>query len=144
MGYPVIYGDTDSVFVLLGEGPGPDEAAATGADLAHKLNDYWREALRSEFNVDSCLEIEFETHYHRFLMPTIRGSEKGTKKRYAGLVCKGREASVVVKGLESVRTDWTPLARAFQRELFRRVFLGRALRGLHPYPCGRGAGRQAR
>ncbi len=27
------------------------------------------------------------------------------------------------KGLESVRTDWTPLARRFQRELYRRVFL---------------------
>ena len=28
------------------------------------------------------------------------------------------------KGLEAVRTDWTPLARRFQRELFRRVFAG--------------------
>ena len=28
------------------------------------------------------------------------------------------------KGLESVRTDWTPLARSFQRELYRRVFEG--------------------
>jgi len=30
----------------------------------------------------------------------------------------------VFKGLESVRTDWTPLARRFQRELYRRVFEG--------------------
>ena len=30
---------------------------------------------------------------------------------------------MVFKGLESVRTDWTPLARAFQRELYRRVFM---------------------
>ena len=29
---------------------------------------------------------------------------------------------MVFKGLESVRTDWTPLARNFQRELYRRVF----------------------
>ena len=29
----------------------------------------------------------------------------------------------MVKGLEAARTDWTPLAREFQRELFRRVFL---------------------
>ncbi len=30
---------------------------------------------------------------------------------------------MVFKGLESVRSDWTPLARDFQRELYRRVFL---------------------
>jgi DNA polymerase-2 len=30
---------------------------------------------------------------------------------------------VIFKGLESVRTDWTALARRFQRELYRRVFL---------------------
>ena len=31
---------------------------------------------------------------------------------------------MVFKGLETVRTDWTPLARQFQRELYRRVFTG--------------------
>ena len=30
----------------------------------------------------------------------------------------------VLKGLEAVRTDWTPLARTVQRELLRRVFSG--------------------
>ena len=30
---------------------------------------------------------------------------------------------MVFKGLEAVRTDWTPLARNFQKELYRRVFL---------------------
>jgi DNA polymerase-2 len=30
---------------------------------------------------------------------------------------------VVFRGLESVRTDWTPLAQRFQRELYRRIFL---------------------
>ena len=30
---------------------------------------------------------------------------------------------LVFKGLESVRTDWTPLARRVQRELYRRIFL---------------------
>ena len=29
---------------------------------------------------------------------------------------------MVVRGLEAVRTDWTPLARRFQLELLRRVF----------------------
>ena len=32
------------------------------------------------------------------------------------------EFEMQFKGLESVRTDWTPLAREFQRELYRRIF----------------------
>ena len=68
------------------------------------------------------LELEFETHYLRFLMPTVRGSEKGSKKRYAGVVQQGGSQEVVFKGLENVRTDWTALARRFQSELYRLVF----------------------
>ena len=34
----------------------------------------------------------------------------------------GGEPRLVVRGLEAVRTDWTPLARRVQRELLRRVF----------------------
>ena len=123
-GLPVIYGDTDSVFVLVGPGPTESEARAVGAQLAADLNAWWRETLAREHRLDSCLEIEFETHYLKFLMPTIRGTEQGSKKRYAGLVHTDAGPRLVFKGLESVRTDWTPLAREFQRELYRRVFLG--------------------
>lgn len=122
-GQQVIYGDTDSLFVLLG--PGFDEAAARerGAELAAGLNRWWRERIRLEFDLECRLEIEFETHYLRFLMPTIRGSDTGSKKRYAGVVRDGKGAlQVRFKGLESVRSDWTPLARRFQQELYRRIF----------------------
>mgnify|MGYP001817491922 CR=1 FL=1 len=69
------------------------------------------------------LELEFETHFKRFLMPTVRGSDKGSKKRYAGIVSSEQGDHLVFKGLENVRTDWTRLAREFQEELYRRVFL---------------------
>jgi DNA polymerase-2 len=122
-GLGVIYGDTDSLFVLLG--PDHTEAAARGigAELAADLNRWWRTRLATEHRIESHLEIEFETHYLRFLMPTVRGAETGSKKRYAGLVRDGDETRLVFKGLESVRSDWTPLAREVQRELYRRVFL---------------------
>jgi DNA polymerase-2 len=55
-------------------------------------------------------------------MPTIRGAEKGSKKRYAGMINKNGENKMVFKGLETVRTDWTPLAREFQKELYHRIF----------------------
>ena len=124
-GETVIYGDTDSLFVLLGTGV--DEAAARkrGCAIAGMLNHWWRGTIEAEHRLESYLEIEFETHFLRFLMPTVRGDVTGSKKRYAGMVRTGDGGhDLVFKGLESVRTDWTPLARSFQRELYRRVFMG--------------------
>lgn len=122
-GYPVIYGDTDSVFVLLGEGYDEARARETGQQLARDLNSWWNDTITQEFRVDSALEIEFETHFIQFIMPTIRGTETGSKKRYAGVIRNAQgEYGLVFKGLESVRSDWTPLAQRFQRELYRRIF----------------------
>ena len=50
------------------------------------INSYWKEYLADVFGIESRLEMEYETHFSKFFMPTIRGSEKGSKKRYAGLV----------------------------------------------------------
>ena len=75
-----------------------------------------------EFGLKSYLELEYETHYRQFFMPSIRGAETGSKKRYAGINAK--DSRLVFKGLEAVRSDWTPLAREFQKELYRRVFCG--------------------
>ena len=124
-GETVIYGDTDSLFVLLG--PGVDEAAARerGSAIAAMLNEWWLRTVEREHRLECFLEIEFETHFLKFLMPTVRGDVTGSKKRYAGLAGTGDGGhDLVFRGLESVRTDWTPLARSFQRELYRRVFLG--------------------
>ena len=121
-GYSVIYGDTDSVFVHLDEDKTEQEANNIGERLAVELNEYWQAVLQSRFKLESCLEIEFETNYLRFLMPTIRGSEAGTKKRYAGVIRQKGEMVTIFKGLETVRSDWTLLAKTFQQELYRRVF----------------------
>ncbi|MHA7880567.1 MAG: DNA polymerase II [Saccharospirillum sp.] len=120
-GYTVIYGDTDSVFVHV---EGHPEPARLGEALAQQLNAWWRQRLHQAFGLDSQLEMEFETHYRQFLMPTIRGLETGSKKRYAGLIGEGDEARLVFKGLEAVRSDWTPLAKAFQQSLYALVFQG--------------------
>ncbi len=121
-GQEVIYGDTDSVFVWVRDADSAEAAQAVGKQLEQGLNDWWRQTLRDEFQLDCVLELEFETHYRRFLMPTIRGSDKGSKKRYAGMVQRSGADELVFKGLENVRTDWTRLARDFQQELYRRVF----------------------
>jgi len=122
-GYEVIYGDTDSTFVWLGSAHSQEDASRIGQALVQHVNDWWREHLHTEFGLQSALELQYETHFSRFLMPTIRGAEEGSKKRYAGLVTRsdGTE-EMVYKGLETVRSDWSPLARRFQQELYQRIF----------------------
>ena len=123
-GMQVIYGDTDSVFVWLGdETIGLDQVQAKGNALAQMLNEWWANHLHVEFNLKSFLEIEFETYFSRFVMPTIRGQETGSKKRYAGVtVTPDGAEKMLFKGLEQVRTDWTKLAKDLQAELYQRVF----------------------
>lgn len=122
-GHTVIYGDTDSTFVWLGHAHGEEDAARIGKALVADVNAWWKEHVAREFGVESALELQFERHFSRFLMPTIRGAEEGSKKRYAGLVVRGDgHSEVVFKGLETVRTDWSPLAQRFQQELYGRIF----------------------
>jgi DNA polymerase-2 len=124
-GYQVIYGDTDSTFVWLGRAHDEGEAERIGRALVDHVNAWWREHLQAELKLESALELEYETHFRRFLMPTVRGSEEGSKKRYAGLVRRADGSEeVIFKGLETVRTDWTPLAQTFQQQLYGRVFRG--------------------
>ena len=128
-GWEVIYGDTDSLFVLLDQDLSAKQAIAIGSELQNSLNRYWQNILHKEFDLESHLEVEFETLYTRFLMPTVRGAQggvrenAGSKKRYAGQI-QNQDGSteVIFKGLEAVRTDWTLLAREFQRELYAKVF----------------------
>ncbi len=122
-GYEVIYGDTDSTFVWLKRAHDDQQARHIGLELAGLINDWWRPKLAGEYGLESALELQFEVHYQRFLMPNVRGSDTGSKKRYAGYVrTEAGEDKVTYKGLETVRTDWTPLAQRFQQELYLRIF----------------------
>ncbi|MFG6653387.1 DNA polymerase II [Scandinavium sp. M-37] len=120
-GYDVIYGDTDSTFVWLKRAHSEEEATQIGRNLVTFVNDWWTAELQKQ-GLTSAMELEFETHFCRFLMPTIRGTETGSKKRYAGMIQTGDEQRMVFKGLETVRTDWTPLAQQFQQALYLRIF----------------------
>ncbi|MGX9520057.1 DNA polymerase II [Vibrio mediterranei] len=121
-GYQVIYGDTDSTFVSLNGKFDAQSADNIGNQLIDYLNTWWADHLKNEYNLTSILELEYETHYQKFLMPTIRGSETGSKKRYAGLIGDGDKERLIFKGLESARTDWTALAQQFQQKLYMMVF----------------------
>lgn len=122
-GYQVIYGDTDSTFVWLKQAHSDSQAEEIGRSLVSVVNQWWKTSLRKEMGLECTLELEYEAHYRRFLMPTIRGAEQGSKKRYAGLVTQADGSDeMIYKGMETVRTDWTPLAQRFQQELYSRIF----------------------
>jgi len=124
-GYEVIYGDTDSIFIWLKRPHTTEEAYAVAAKLAQDINAWWIQTLHQEQGLKCFLEIEFDTYYKKFFMPTIRGSDIGSKKRYAGLsVDAAGNESMIYRGLEMARSDWTLLARQFQEGLLSRVFQG--------------------
>ncbi|RDL45924.1 DNA polymerase II [Marinomonas piezotolerans] len=117
-GAKVIYGDTDSLFITLDDNLSEQQAKDSGSELCTVINQCLKEWCGDYAQLHSYLELEFETLYTRFYMPTIRGQEEGSKKRYAGL----SDGRIVFKGLEAARSDWTPLAKRFQVELFEHLF----------------------
>ncbi|MFO7524867.1 MAG: DNA polymerase II [Ignavibacteriaceae bacterium] len=120
-GYKVVYGDTDSLFVMMIQEPEIDYHKA-GNELAEMLNKFWKEELKYKYNVESYLEIEFEKYYRKFIITPARGSDIGAKKRYAGLLSKNGEEEIEFVGLEFVRSDWTRIAKEFQTELYNKIF----------------------
>ena len=93
----MIYGDTDSTFVALNSQFSQVQAEKIGLKLVDYINDWWAKHLKEHYNLTSILEIEYETHYKKFLMPTIRGQETGSKKRYAGLIGDGESEKLYSK-----------------------------------------------
>jgi DNA polymerase-2 len=135
MGYEVIYGDTDSLFVLSGKGKNetPKALASMGAELCAAVNAELARYTREAYDVESRLELEFENLYVRFFLPPMRspaaGADEGEEagaagraKGYAGLRVEDGGEELEIKGMEAVRHDWTPLAQELQRDLLGWVF----------------------
>ncbi len=121
MGYRVIYGDTDSVFVNAGAKT-YEEAEKISKQITKKINKQYNEYIKKEYRRESFLELEPDKIFTRFIMPRVRGSESGAKKRYAGLVLKDGKEELSITGLETVRRDWTEVAKEFQMGILNMVF----------------------
>jgi DNA polymerase-2 len=125
-GHRVLYGDTDSVFVDSGlVSGGHAELLALATRLADALNRYISDEIRASFDLPSHLHIRCDKIYRRFFISRLRGDAdgRGRGKGYAGLRLEAGDATELeVRGMEAVRSDFTPLARRFQRELIALLF----------------------
>ncbi|MBI9073605.1 MAG: DNA polymerase II [Melioribacteraceae bacterium] len=127
-GYKVVYGDTDSLFIKMNGNnfTVPDDE---GNFLADDLTKFINEKIKSDYGIESYLELEFEKHYKKFITTSSRsGSEAGAKKRYVGFIVKDELETIEFVGMEAVRSDWTKLAKEFQYELYDRVFHEKEIR----------------
>ncbi len=144
MGFRVLYGDTDSLFILSGypQGTLKEKLLERGQRICKQINSDLNDYITESFHVESYLELEFEMIYYKFFLPPVRGvalhdgkQVRGRAKGYAGLLVPVSELSgsarseagspwIDVVGMEAVRRDWTDLARGFQMGLLELVFRG--------------------
>jgi len=90
-GFEVVYGDTDSLFVVA-----PPERLGKAMEFMEDVNK----------RLPGTVELEYDGFYPRGIFIT--------KKRYALIDEEGR---ITVKGLETVRRDWTKLSRETQEKV---------------------------
>lgn len=121
-GYEVVYGDTDSTLVELGDGT-LDELVDRGETLEETVNESYDDFAVKEFNAHKHRwEIEFEKLYRRFF-------QAGRKKRYAGkLVWKDgkelEEPDLDITGFEYKRSDVSGVTKEVQQEVIERILDG--------------------
>ena len=103
-GLKVLYSDTDSVFLLMGD--------KTKSDAKTFLNDVNKSLPES-------MELELEDFYTSGVFVGKRGAgEAGAKKKYALMSESGR---IKIKGFELVRRDWSGIARTTQRAVLETI-----------------------
>ena len=115
-GHEIVYGDTDSIFIKLTETHLRQKDYCD--ELAKEVDIFLQKLLHDEFGISSFLECEFEKLYDKIFFSMSRGSDVAAKKRYAGF----KDHEIEFKGMESVRSDWTQLAKNFQQQLYQKFF----------------------
>ncbi|MEM1782399.1 MAG: DNA-directed DNA polymerase [Nanopusillaceae archaeon] len=97
-GFKIIYGDTDSIFVILNS----------------------KEDLRIIDEINSILpkpmELELENFYISGIFVGRRGEHKGAKKKYALLA---EDGTIKLRGFEAVRRDWSELSKMVQENVIK-------------------------
>lgn len=119
MGFTVIYGDTDSVFVCSGKnnyGETFNEGTRLQDEIMRRIP-----KLTYQFSVDekNLFSISLEKVYDSFFM--------AVKKRYCGrIIQRDRKTKLEVKGLDTKRSDTSEFAGELQQKLLETLLDGRS------------------
>ncbi len=98
-GFNVLYIDTDSLFLLLG-----NKTKKDALKLLEKINK----------TLPGTMELELESFYKRGLFVSKKSAKEGAKKKYALLDEDGR---IKIRGFELVRRDWSNIAKKTQKKV---------------------------
>src|SRR3989344_4379823 len=101
--YKVIYSDTDSIAFLI-----EDKTESQTLEFLRKMNS----------QLPGIMELEIEGFFKRGLWVTKRTGTIGAKKKYALL---GKDGKLKIRGFETVRRDWCPLARETQNKIIKLI-----------------------
>jgi DNA polymerase-2 len=159
-GFRVLYGDTDSLFVLSGRPLGTEPRALyeLGRRVCQEINTELQRYIEENLKLSSKLELELEKVYCRFFLPQVRGSiqsratregeaaespqTRGRAKGYAGMLLAEKsegfpvsveDLALEIVGMEAIRRDWTEMAKDFQVRMLHMVFQNRPLQTIREY-----------
>jgi len=99
--FEVIYGDTDSILLLRG-----DKKIKDVKEFLKKINN----------SLPGLMELELEGFFPRGIFVMKKGEKTGAKKKYALL---NEDEELIIKGFETVRRDWSKLAKETQRKILK-------------------------
>lgn len=103
-GFEVIYGDTDSLMVSLGEKAKKAKLEEVGKKFEAAINK----------KLPGIIELEFRDVYKGGIFVAREKGQVGAKKRYALLDYDG---GLEIRGFETVRRDWCQLSKDIQRQV---------------------------
>jgi len=130
LGKEVIYGDTDSVMLELGDDVSKEDAIEQSFEIEEHINDSYDEFASEELNAEEHrFQIEFEKLYRRFF-------QAGTKKRYAGHIVwkEGKDVDDIdITGFEYQRSDIAPITKEVQLEVITRIVRGEDIEEVKEY-----------
>ncbi len=99
-GFKVLYGDTDSIFLVLPKGWGKEKVL----EFLEHINK----------QLPGMMQLEFEGLYLRGLFITKRKEARAAKKKY---VLVDEAGNLKIVGMEFVRRDWAEIAKETQKKV---------------------------
>jgi DNA polymerase elongation subunit (family B) len=127
LGFEVIYGDTDSVFIKLRKSWSKKKIIEYGAILAADITESYNNFAHQYGVKEHIFKLVFEKVYKRILFVKGDKKGKGVKKRYAGLLVwlKGKLCKKFdITGFDAIKSDSSALSRDLQKSVLEKVLTG--------------------